>query len=538
VNAHVRPFNWTKPDYAAEFAARMRRLAWIREDKTGTRLAQLKAWYREHPADFIDDWGITFDPRNPEIGLPAEIPFRLFPKQREWIDAVLEQWRKRKGMLTEKSRDCGISWVAVALACTLCLFNRGLAIGFGSNLERNVDKIGEPKSLFFKARMFLRNLPPEFLDGWDEKRDAPAMLIKFPGTGAVITGEGGDQVGRGGRNSIYFVDEAAHLDHPQLIDASLSATTNCRIDISSVNGMNNPFALKRWGGKLRVFIFDWRDDPRKDQAWYDAFCEEHDPVTVAQEVDRNYNASALGVLIPSEWVEAAIDSLAKLGVAPTGVRAGGLDVADEGKDLNAFCARYGPLLEHLEEWSGKGSDTFATTVKAFDICDTLQLDGFKYDADGLGAGCRGDARVINEGRAAAGRRQLTASPFRGSGEVFDPEGEDVKGRKNKDYFARLKPQAWWSLRLRFQNTYRAVTKSGPFDINHIICIPSSLPILAKLKGELSQPTYKLTTDGKIEVNKQPDGTKSPNLADAVMIAYSSTSRQPMRISDDALRGLL
>jgi phage terminase large subunit len=60
-----------------------------------------------------------------------------------------------------------------------------------------------------------------------------------------------------------LVDEAAHLERPELIEASLSQTTNCRIDMSSVRGMANPFAAKRWAGKVEVFIFDWREDPRR-----------------------------------------------------------------------------------------------------------------------------------------------------------------------------------------------------------------------------------------------------------------------------------
>jgi hypothetical protein len=32
----------------------------------------------------------------------------------------------------------------------------------------------------------------------------------------------------------------------------------------------------------------------------------------------------------------------------------------------------------------------------------------------------------------------------------------VEARKNIDFFANLKAQMWWSLRMRFQNTYRAL----------------------------------------------------------------------------------
>lgn len=52
--------------------------------------------------------------------------------------------------------------------------------------------------------------------------------------------------------------------------------------------------------------------------------------------------------------------------------------------------------------------------------------------------------------------------------------------------------------------------------------------------ELSQPTYSINSAGKILIDKAPDGAKSPNLADAVMIRFSAMKR-PMIISDDLLR---
>jgi phage terminase large subunit len=42
--------------------------------------------------------------------------------------------------------------------------------------------------------------------------------------------------------------------------------------------------------------------------------------------------------------------------------------------------------------------------------------------------------------------------------------------------------------------------------------------------ELSQPTYTVNTVGKIVVDKAPEGTMSPNLADAVMICFQPASR--------------
>jgi len=537
-------FDFRNPDYTGVFADRVDRLRRIRADETGKLLKHLRAYYREHPAAFIDDWGCTFDPRLVERGLPSVVPFRLFPRQREWIEWVVERWKAQDPGLTEKSRDMGVSWLAVALSCTLCIFYEGLAVGFGSRKEEYVDKLGAPKSLFWKAREFIKLLPPEFRPKWSPA-DAPHMRIGFPSTGSVIVGEAGDNIGRGDRASIYFVDESAFLERPQLVEASLSQTTNCRIDVSTPKGMANPFAVKRFSWSPdRIFVFDWRDDPRKDQAWYDKQARDLDPVTLAQEVDRNYAASAVGVLIPGAWVQSAIDAHEVLGIEVRGGRRGALDVADEGVDLNAFAVGHGILVQNVTAWSGKGDDIFGTVAQAFAICDVLGLPGFDYDADGLGAGARGDARVLNEQRT----HKLDVQAWRGSGEVVDkdkpietaaprnlkPDPQAVE-RLNGDYYANAKAQAWFSLRLRFQRTHRAREMAGAgedwrtaYDPDDLISLNSKMPELAKVTQELSQAAYTQSAAGKMLVQKTPDGMRSPNHADAIVILRAPRRRTGSR----------
>lgn len=538
-------FDWRRPDYAMVFRWRAERLARIRSGDLSLQL--LRAYYKDHPAQFIIDWGCTFDPRNVEVGLPALIPFVLFPRQEEWVDWVLARWRARRRGITDKSRDMGLSWLAVGLSCTLCLHLDGIEVGFGSRKEEYVDKLGDPKSLFYKGRKFVELLPAEFRPGWDARKDAPHMRVGFPATGSVITGEAGDGIGRGDRKSLYFVDEAMHLERPMLIEASLSATTNCRIDLSSVNTMANPVAQLRHSGKVDVFSFHWRDDPRKDEAWYEQKKLELDPVTLAQEVDMNYSASAEGVLIPSEWVQAAVDAHVKLGVTPTGERRASLDVADQGLDLNALLAAHGVLIEYAQAFSGKGSDILHTVERAFDLLDELDYDELTYDGDGLGAGVRGDARSINERRAARGPhlpklRQIKVGMFRGSAAVSFPSRKveispgKTMDRTNEDFFKNMKAQAWWHLRLRFQTTHRAI-QGLEHDPAMLVSISSRIERqqLTTLCMELSQPTYGKDATGKIVVNKTPDGARSPNLADAAMIRFApTTGSAPMQISRAAI----
>lgn len=532
-------FDWKNPDYDAVFIQRAARLNRIRAEPA--LLKPLRQWYAENPWDLINDWGMTFDPRNIERGLPARIPFLLFPKQTEFCQYAYRKWKASEPGLVEKSRDMGMSWLVVGLGVALCVTHDGFSVGFGSRKEEYVDHSSDPKSLFWKSREFIAGLPVEFRAGWSRRKEFNAhMRLTFPKTQSTMTGEAGDNIGRGDRQSMYMVDEAAHLERPMLIEASLSQTTNCRIDLSSVNGVGNPFEQKRHGGKIEVFIFDWRDDPRKDDAWYQKQVELLDPVVLAQEVDRDYAASVEGVIIPSGWVRAAIDAHVLLKIPMTGAKRGSLDVADLGADMNAFIATHGVVLTHAEEWRGaETGDIYGTTERAFRICDTLGLDGFDYDSDGLGAGVRGDARRINAPR----HRKLKIEAFRGSEGVDHPTRQDEPGRKNEDFFRNRKAQKWWSLRQRFRLTYRLVQEfrrhgsvTTPYDPADIISISSELPsaILNKLISELSQPTYLFDNSGKMLVDKTPEGTRSPNLADGVMIRYAEGGGRPMRVTSDAL----
>jgi phage terminase large subunit len=318
MSVNYEGIDFRMPDYSAVFRQRLDFLNNIRANLS--RIPALKTYYRDHIADFINDWGVTFDPRNADLNLPGLIPFVLFPKQREWIEWVIKHRTDRRRGITEKSRDGGLTWLAISMSCALCIFRPGMVVGFGSRKALYVDEIGNPRAILEKGRLFMRNLPTEFRGGWDAYKNSNFMRLTFPKTGAIISGESGDNIGRGDRTSIYFVDEAARIEHPQLAESALSNTTNCRIDISTPNGMGNAFAQKRFEGKLDVFTFHWRDDPRKNDEWYQRQCEEFDPVTVAAELDINYSASVEGILIPSAWVQAAINAHRVLGIAPTGAR--------------------------------------------------------------------------------------------------------------------------------------------------------------------------------------------------------------------------
>lgn len=558
-------FDWLTPSYDAEWSRRIRLLARLEADPGALALA--KRFYREDREGhvrFIEDWGVTVDPRNDGVLRPVIMPFILFPRQREFLMTLRESIDRQRDLVLVKSRDCGASWLAMAFSVWLCLFHANKTVGFGSATEEKVDKSGEPDCLFYKGRKFVEYLPRQFKGGWTptSARYSQHRTLIFPDTECTINGQIGDGIGRGGRKSIYFVDEFAFIERPKIVDANLIANTNCRIEMSSVQGTANVFAERARGGKVRRFDFHYRDDPRKVNSgapvevvayeddgspqlvtvetgglwpWFARKKADSDPTVWNQEYECDFLASVEGIIIPQEWVQAAIGAHVKLKITPTGAKRGAFDVADRGFDRNCYASKHGVLLRHIESWSGKTTgDIYASTEKSFRTADQFGDEGFVYDGDGMGAGVRGDARKILDLRRDQRQRKMYVGMFRGSGAVLRPEqiceGTD---RKNKDFFENFKAQSWWNLRRRFNTTWRAVTGAlaqGKYRPDDIISIDPLLPELARTTSELSQPVWLWSKTGKMMIDKQPDDVASPNNADAVMMLYSDAAL-PMTFSD-------
>lgn len=521
------------PDYVGELMQRQQRVRKLRGD--AVLRYGLAERYRQDPVAWINHWAVTYDPRIAGTDKPTTLPFVLFRRQVDFADFLLACVNEQQNGLVEKSRDMGATWLCCAFSVWLWLYWPGAAIGWGSRKEQLVDKIGDPDSIFEKMRIIVRNLPRFMLpDRFSEADDMPFMKVINRVTGATITGEAGDNIGRGGRKLIYFKDESAHYERPEKIEAALADNTNCQIDISSVNGLGNVFHRRREAGsewkpdqllartQVNVFVMDWRDHPAKDQGWYDerkAKAEADGLLHVfAQEVDRDYSASVEGVIIPAAWVTSAIDAHLKLGFDQSGCWSAALDVADEGGDLHALASRKGPVLREVEDW-GEG-DVGKATRKAVAQLTGREID-IQYDSVGVGAGVKSEANRLEEERLLP--KGLYFVPWSAGAKVLNPDEhvipDDEESPLNKDFYANLKAQAWWELRRRFERTHKALTEGERHDPASMISLPSDLRNLQKLRKELSQATRGRTGALKMIVNKRPEGTRSPNMADAVVMAY-------------------
>lgn len=522
------------PNYRREYIKRRGLLEACEED-AALRWA-IMTYYARNPIDWLNDWAITYDPRVREP-MHRLMPFILFQRQVEFISFLQGCVIDKENGLVEKSRDVGATWLCCSYSVWLWLFVPGAAIGWGSRKELLVDRIGAPDSLFEKMRMIIRSLPAWMLpEGFSMKAHATRMKIINPANGATITGESGDNIGRGGRSMVYFKDESAHYERAERIEAALGDNTDVQIDISSVRGSASVFYRRRLAGetwqpgkampkgKTRVFVFDWRDHPGKSQEWYNlrrSRAETEGLLYIfAQEVDRDYLASMDKILIPPMWVKAAIDAHKKLGFDEKGDRIAALDVADEGGDKNALAVRFGVVLKRCDEWAE--GDTGATTRRSMNICKETGVREFYYDSIGVGAGVKAETnRLISEGVVG---RSLYVQKWNATAAAINPNSHlipgDYQSPKNEDFFLNLKAQAYMNLRIRFEKTYKAVTQGISYPSDELISLDSSnLSNVHEIVTQLSQPTHMVNGAGKFMIDKRPDGARSPNLADAIMMCF-------------------
>lgn len=565
------------PNYAQVHAWRRQQLA--RFERDPAYLASAKAYYGQMKPqsciDYINHWCDLYEPRNlGKSGAVVRMPMILFRRQDDLIRFFFACILGEANGLVDKSRDMGASWCGLSFSDWAWTFQAGSAIGWGSNKFEQVDKLGEPDTLFEKLRQQILAAPDIFRPNVTREVDLKIGLCVNPENGSVISGQGGTNIGRGGRRWAYFTDEDAHLQHAEQVEAALSENTRCRIGMSSAGPPGTIFDSKRESGvvwepgqavvkdRTNVFIMDWSDHPEKTAEWYAGrrayYKSIGRPQIVAREIDRNPMGAQEGIIIAYEYVQAAVDAHRVLGFDDDGGWSGGLDVADQGVDTNALVRSRGVVVKAANEWAQE-RDPGVTARKAFRLCRDTSPIVLQYDCIGLGTNVKSEFNRLTEDDD-VDTSWLQLVPWAANAAVLNPGDRVIKDDKtsptNKNYFENFKAQAWWSIERMFYKTWLCVEakKRGElevddsglgveyvvtdedgnvmrFGVGELISLDSSSiedASLKKLMRELTQATWGQSTRLKMLVNKAPDGSKSPNLADALIMC-----RYPARV-----RGLL
>lgn len=217
-------------------------------------------------------------------------------------------------------------------------------------------------------------------------------------------------------------------------------------------------------------------------------------------------------VLPYDWLIQAVDAHKKLGInlkLDDEYTYLGFDVADSGDDHCAIARVCGALVQEVTEFDSAFISQSVDIVHKYAI--KHKAVRIYYDAVGVGAGAKSDFNRLAS-------RDYVAEAYIGAS---SPEGKDniyIDDQKNSDYFMNQKAQSWWAIRKRLENTIRLINNEK---IDHKKCLflDGSMKNIDKLINELSQATYD-HDNRKLIVDKAPNGEKSPNLADALVMAFT------------------
>lgn len=461
---------------------------------------------------WINTWGWTSDPR--WLPGPTTLPMILFDRQVEYVLWLEDHYRKRSDGFVDKCRDMGLTWLNCFLLVHKFLFEPGFKGAVGSRKEMLVDRLGDMDCIFEKMRFILHHLPLWLAPCMINPRTVKTSMKMFnPTSGAAITGEAGDNIGRGGRNSLYFVDEAAYLERPSRVEGALSENCPSVIWVSTPNiyAPGNLFDQKVASGNHDVFTFDWWQDKRKDGEWLENRKKKLDPIVFAAEILRDRNSGLSNTVILRKWVEAAIE----FPLNGT-VRRAGFDIANGGNDLSVLVIGPWPRVDLIEKIEYVDPDPVRTAEIAASVCRRENVAELRYDANpGLGSGCGGAWKKMNN----IGFKIYT----------FFPGGKTSRDNSGKPLFIEefertsdicydnAKAEAWWEMRQRFYKTWLVKQGERYFPDHELVSIPRH----TRLIDELCIPTWTTSLTGKVVIESKDSlkkrGVKSPDYAEALSI---------------------
>jgi hypothetical protein len=98
--------------------------------------------------------------------------------------------------------------------------------------------------------------------------------------------------------------------------------------------------------------------------------------------------------------------------------------------------------------------------------------------------------------------------------------------RDADLLVNLRAQLWWDARRQLDPSN---TTDEPISLARL-----SEPVYARLRTELTSPTYRMTSSGKVQIESKDEmkarGLPSPDLADAFNLALYARARARRRVS--------
>lgn len=231
----------------------------------------------DDPLFFFNAFAWCYEPRAPL----TTVPMVTWPHQDPAIlamDQAIDDSRRRRvplDVLLDKSRDQGATWMYLYIVIRRFLRDNRFSAGLVTRNEKLVDSRTNEDALLWKVDWSLSMLPRWMLPkGYI--RNFTDHSVFNPASRSTITGfSSAADAGRGGRKSVFCIDELGALDFisggkDQLVLDSTGPVSNCRIIASTYGADHGAWydAVTDTESDARKVILDWMDNPSQNELLY------------------------------------------------------------------------------------------------------------------------------------------------------------------------------------------------------------------------------------------------------------------------------
>lgn len=366
-----------------------------------------KEEYGHIVCDFITHWAETYDPR---LKSDTDSPFILFPVQRQLVSFIFEAFFNNEPCAVLKSRAVGASWCMAGVVLYLMLFQENFkALVVADKLETANTKLMDMVRFLFLTIASSRVFCPQAMFNFEKKsgdnlskqsyvfgKDKDGLqlssegFLRNPSMNSELIGSGGDNAGRGGRYSMVWLDEAAHIQNSHNLVASLAPTNKCMVHISTPRGKNNNFCDIVESGSVKSIKVHISQIPlytEKDIELMKAQFGSNEALK-RQEFDCSFEGSTEGLFLPSDELSRAFK---RYGTVRANEYIGtmyGIDPAGNSPnsiDLTVITARQGDVV-HPQLQLFKADPEEIMRAMQFMVSKYGEPEAIGVDSVGLGEG--------------------------------------------------------------------------------------------------------------------------------------------------------
>lgn len=353
--------------------------------------------------------------------------------------------------------------------------------------------------LWAELEMWRRKLPPVLAAEFEwkaerfERRDAPQEAFAAARTSRPEKPEA--LQGFHSENVIFIIDEASGIPEEvfQVAEGALSTEGAYVLMAANPTRMEGYFYDSHHKMRHRWSALHWNgeDSPLVSKSYVEDMATKYGEESAIYRIRvRGDFAGNPDGVIPLDFIEGAWTR----DIRGTGPIRWGLDVARFGADRTALCKRHGNRMdEPVKSWTGKDTMQVAGLVKLEYEAAKVKPEAICIDVIGIGAG------VVD-------RCKELKLPVIG---VNVAESPSVQARYN-----RLRDELWFKAREWFQARDVGMVQDEA------------------LTAELTLPSYKILSNGKIQVESKEElkkrGVTSPDLADAFCLTFAQGASSAMR----------